>query len=428
MFFSIEAAVNKTYRVKLEHIEWLEAEIEQLNKQAVKLGCQPARLHYHSEETETGKNPVTGIEYTITYKVISVEGEAPKFAGWKLLAAIEPQESGENFVSCVPGETVPVEYRTTGLHCDHCGASRRRKEIFVLGNEDGRFAQIGRNCLRDFLGGKSPEGILACAAWGFAVADAAGQAEGDEFFGGGGCGGGETGYNLEEFVKTAAAVIRKLGWVSRSAVASFEFGGGPAPTANVVEWLLTPPRTDKERREVQKFIDKHDFKLEERDEKLAIDALAWGNALPTDQGDYLFNLGVACRLGFVRRKTVGIVASLIAAYQRHLDREAELRVQQQQNKKRIHLGFVGERCGFEQVTIKSIRSFDSDFGVRTMIRFEDASGSVLVWWKSGDTDWEEGQTLDITGTVKKHEDWKGIPQTILQRVKEGLPKKKKKAA
>lgn len=416
--------MGETYRINVANVEWLETQIAHLNKRAAKLGCTPARLVVHGEEHKTVTNPTTKIKYTRTYKIISVEGETPKFDGWKLLAAIEPQESGENLVSCVPGETVPAEYRTTGTHCDHCGSIRRRKEVFVLGHDDGRFSQVGRNCISDFLGGKSPEGILAAAAWGFEVVSAAGQAEDEGFR----LGRGETGHNLEEFVKTTAAVIRKCGWVSRSTAAAFEFGGGPDATANIVAWLLTPPRTDKEAKELDQFVAKHNLHLEERDEALANDALAWGISLPTDQGDYLYNLGVACRLGFVRAKTLGLVASLVASYQRKLDREAELNMKRAENKNRVHLGIVGERSGFSQVTVKSIRSFDSDFGVRTMIRFEDDAGSVLVWWKSGDTEWEEGQTFDITGTVKKHEDWKGIPQTILQRVVKGLTKAKKKRA
>jgi hypothetical protein len=163
---------------------------------------------------------------------------------------------------------------------------------------------------------------------------------------------------------------------------------------------------------------------------LAKDALAWGSALPQDEADYLFNLGVACRLGFVKQQTTGIVASLIAAYQRHLDREEELNMRRAEEAKKVrtHLGVVGERSGFPQVTIKSIRSFDSDFGVRTLIRFETAEGSILIWWASGDTEWGEGDTLDITGTVKKHDDYKGTPQTVLSRVAKGLPKVKKTRA
>jgi ribosomal protein L36 len=414
--------MNTVYKINVLHMDLLAEQIAKLNKKALKLKVAPAVLTIHGEETKTFKNELTGFEFTKTFKLVTVEGETPKLDGWKLVAAIEPQESGENLVSCVPGETIPVEYRKTDTHCDHCSAIRRRKEVFVLAHEDGRFTQVGRNCISDFLGGKSPESIVCYAQWGFQITSMISSAE-DEGFGGFG-GGGEAAFNLDEFLKMTSAVIRKCGWVSRTVAGQLD---NTTSTASTVMWLLTPHRDADSIREKQSFVERLDLKLEPHDEKLATDALAWGVALPTDDGDYLYNLGVACRLGFVRNKTSGIVASLISAYQRHMEREEELNMKRAQvaAKVRVHLGVVGERQGFAQLTIKSVKSFDSEFGVRTMIRFEDAAGSVLVWWASGDTEWEVGQTLDVTGTVKKHDEYQGIPQTILSRVAEGLPKPKK---
>jgi len=415
-----------TYKIRAEYMTALQAEIDHLNKKAVKLGVAPAVLHIQGTESVTTKNAVTGIEYVTTFNLVSVTGETPKLAGWKLVAVVETLASGENLIACVPNEVCPPQYRGANADtCDHCNTNRRRSEVFVVVHDNGSSAQVGRNCLADFLGGKSPEGILSYASWGFGLQTLLSEAQG-EFWGGGGR--EAIGFNLEEFVKTTAAVIRKLGWISRKVAAGFEGADDEhAATANNVAWLLGRTWSADEARRREKFIQRNGIVLEDRDAKLATDALAWGVALPTDQGDYIYNLGVACRLGFVTGKTTGLVASLIAAYQRHLDREAELNMKRAAAPvNRQHVGTVGQREGFAAVTIKSIRSFDSDFGVRTMIRFEDANNNILVWWKSGDTDLEEGATLDITGTVKKHDDWKGTPQTIIQRVAEGLPKVKAK--
>jgi hypothetical protein len=424
---SDEATVNEeltTYRINICFQEALEAEIAKLNKKAAKLGCQPAVLTIHGQESKTFKNKVTGIESVRIYNIVSVTGETPKLAGWKLVAAIERQTSGENLVSCVPGETIPQSYRTTDSHCDHCESQRQRKEVFVLKHDDGRYAQVGRNCISDFLGGASPESILAYAVWGFDVESVCAEiADEDRYMGGGRA---PITYNIDEFLKTTAMVIRKLGWVSRTVASQMEYEGGPQATNAIVIYLLSPCHGPQQQRDKKEFIEKHGLVAEERDMTLATDALKWGTELPTNGGDYIYSLGVACRVGFVTLKTSGIVASLIAAYQRHLDKEAELNMKRAaEPKNRVHLGTLGERTGFAQVTIKAIRSFDSAFGVRTMIRFEDAQGSVLIWWKSGDTKWEEGETIDITGTVKSHEEYKGTPQTVLQRVSEGLPKPKK---
>lgn len=411
------------YKVEVTKLDWLEEQIAKLNKKAGKLRCQPVTLTYHGEETKEFTAEHSLFEYTRTFKIVSVEGATPKLDGWRLIAAVEKLESGENMVSCVPNETVPNEFRNTDAHCDHCHRDRRRKEVFLLKHDDGCIVQVGRQCIADFLGGKSPEAILNHASWMFSLDQLFSEAGDEDFWGHEGR--GEQTYNIEEFVKMTAAVIRRMGWVSRK-TASEQLREADA-TVSHVTWLLNPSFSANDAALKKQFINRNNIVLEERDAELATAALTWGVALATDDSEYLYNLGVACRLGFVRQKTTGLVASLVSAYQRKLDKEAELHIERAK-KDRKHLGIIGERTHFTGVTVKSIRSFDGDWGVRTMIRFEDADGSVLVFWKSGDTDWEEGETLDITATVKKHEDWKGIPQTVIQRATKGLSKLKKKRA
>jgi hypothetical protein len=90
-----------------------------------------------------------------------------------------------------------------------------------------------------------------------------------------------------------------------------------------------------------------------------------------------------------------------------------------------HVGVVGERQGFAALTVKSLKYIESQFGVKTLCKFEDEAGNVLIWWCSGNSEWlKEGEVVDITGTVKKHNDFKGWLQTELSRVAEGLPKAK----
>ena len=65
--------------------------------------------------------------------------------------------------------------------------------------------------------------------------------------------------------------------------------------------------------------------------------------------------------------------------------------------------------------------------MRTRCQFEDDSGNVIVWWASTTVDWlQEGDTVDITATIKKHDDFKGTPQTVLTRVRQGLTVTKKR--
>ena len=40
---------------------------------------------------------------------------------------------------------------------------------------------------------------------------------------------------------------------------------------------------------------------------------------------------------------------------------------------------------------------------------------VLVWFTAKDLDLEKGQAVDLTGTVKKHEEFRGVKTTQLSR-------------
>jgi hypothetical protein len=90
-----------------------------------------------------------------------------------------------------------------------------------------------------------------------------------------------------------------------------------------------------------------------------------------------------------------------------------------------HWGTVGKRAEVE-VTIRSARDYDGDYGTRYLVVMETADGQTLKTWSSGEFGWEaarrlreaDGQpvALRIKGTVKEHSDYQGAPQTELSRV------------
>ena len=65
-----------------------------------------------------------------------------------------------------------------------------------------------------------------------------------------------------------------------------------------------------------------------------------------------------------------------------------------------------------------LKTFENDYGERTLVKFNDAEGNVLVWWASGCPKWlERDKTFNCKGTVVKHEDYQGELQTKINRVK-----------
>lgn len=398
--------MSNNYRIPQRNFDTVEAEISRLNKRAAKLGVGSIILNIQGYETVTKLHKPTGIEYQQIYVLVELQGVSPKLAGWTLVAAVERLESGENQVRSVPGQECPTFFRNANVSCDHCGTSRRRKEIFVLRHESGEYKQVGRQCIADFLGGKTPEAILGAAEMLWAAEACCGEADDFEYCGGG---RGDRSTNTELFLSATAICIRKLGWVSKKVAEDRAI----ASTGSDVLRLLY--QHDKYTTE---WIKENELVIQDRDCELAAKALAWGKSLPVDGDDYLYNLGVACRNVAVFPKSVGIMASLLSAYGREMDRQAGIEAKRVENAKieRKHVGQPGKRETFT-LTVKGMRQFPGDYGVKTLVRFEDADRNIYTWWASGDPAWlEEGQTYAVVGTVKKHEDYKGIPQTVLQRV------------
>lgn len=93
-----------------------------------------------------------------------------------------------------------------------------------------------------------------------------------------------------------------------------------------------------------------------------------------------------------------------------------------------YVGEIGKRLEIS-LTLKGTRSWAiqdrfSYYGgmvTQVMYLFEDTEGNVLIWKTTGygldANKYHDGDTLVIKGTVKDHKEYKGVKQTILQRVK-----------
>jgi hypothetical protein len=81
-----------------------------------------------------------------------------------------------------------------------------------------------------------------------------------------------------------------------------------------------------------------------------------------------------------------------------------------------YVGEVGERLRNITAVYKSRRGFEGAYGWTNIFTFE-SEANVLVWFTSTDLDLEVGQTVDLSGTVKKHEEFRGVKTTQLSRCK-----------
>jgi hypothetical protein len=218
-----------------------------------------------------------------------------------------------------------------------------------------------------------------------------------------------------DFLSVTAAAIKLYGWTSSKAAYDF----GYTSTASVVKELASRPSKGT-RDEFPEF-----YALT-RDEQIAFDAEAeaaveWLSE-QDQSSDYIWNLTVAVKNGFVNGKRAGIVASLIAVYQKDLGKRAERELQA----KLPASEFVGQVGDKVQATVSVVytTNYYSDFGTvvfailvnqETGETFQIKTGTST---KVGDVldSAAKGDVLTIKGTVKEHRtDDKGRKATVLTR-------------
>ena len=78
------------------------------------------------------------------------------------------------------------------------------------------------------------------------------------------------------------------------------------------------------------------------------------------------------------------------------------------------MGEVKERLRDLHAILEAVHSFDGFYGTTIIYTFK-VEENVLVWMTSSYKDIEIGDHLLLTGTVKKHNEYKGVKQTELSR-------------
>jgi hypothetical protein len=87
------------------------------------------------------------------------------------------------------------------------------------------------------------------------------------------------------------------------------------------------------------------------------------------------------------------------------------------NNPSTHRGEIGEKLGF-LFTVDFTVECENQFGSTLLVKGSDEDGNVYVTFYSGTTyNPEEGETYFLKGSVKAHDDYRGVPQTVLTRCK-----------
>lgn len=387
-----------TYRIAAANFDVLLEEIARVNKRARKHDLEEISIHKIGTEMEDAVSQ-SGQKYQRAITLFTVNVPRVCIDGWSLVAAIDPV-GDSNVLRTVPGRECPERFRTADLHCDHCRTNRRRANVFVLGHTDGRYVQVGRNCCKDFIG-HDVSSMLAHAEISHDLCEVLEESERE----GGRYGHGREsfGIDLQAYVGTVAVIVRKVGWTPRRI-------DDVNNTASIAWRIESDPKNSRE------LVARYELQPTEEDQQTANDAIEWARSLTGTGSNFLENLRVVCSQDRVIYGHAGICAAVIVAYQRHREQEIKRARLRERSAGASHVGEIKKRATFRNLTVELVKSFDSIYGVRCLVRLADKSGNVLIWWASGHPKFGQGDEIDCKATVKAHSDYQGVPQTEIQRL------------
>jgi len=404
--------MKDTFEVLAGRAQELCEKIERLNRKAVRYGLSPVETMVLGHTPAYARDTVEGREWVDARMTVRVVGGRPTIPGWRFMGTIQHLEAG-NVMRMLPGEHAPDHFRSAKAWCAHCNTVRRRKDSYmVLEESTGKVVQLGRDCVRDYLGGASPQSMArAVEFWSDEVSGLCEEGWG---------GGGPYMVPVLEMLALGACACRTRGWVSRKAAEAYaEKGGHLQTTASLVGVNMDKPT--KETREHFRSRPQDRLEPSDEDRRVAAEALEWAKSKIGDKSEYLHNLGaLLSSVSSVEhgRRDFAMAVSAVGVYMR----EQSLSRERERKGTRPASQFVGEpkrRMDLELTLRHKIQLGRSDYGQdRFLLLFEDDSGNVMKWFTGYGQDArvpEEGERFKVRGTVKAHEEYRGVRQTALTR-------------
>lgn len=349
---------------------------------------------------------VTGTEFIDDVKYVNIETdiEVVKIDGFKVIAVIEHAYDNSNIVHALNEEIqLPEDIQTRKGFCQHCNTSRNRKNTVLLQNtETQEFIQVGKSCLKDYLGYDLNRTLDIYEA----VIDLEEFLE-DRFSHGEGW---TTYYNVKDVLNIATEYINRFGYVS-----SQDATEENPKTGNVIWEILTCIKTNGRMKKELDFC-KELYELEQPMEKVQ-QIIEW---IEKDESDsqYINNVKAIIKEGHVQEKHINILVSIIATYNRHVEKMLKKQAEKDAeglNLKNEYYGEVGKRMDFN---LKCVACYISEgfYGITYINKFIDEEGRTFVWFTST-KGFQQGEEAVIKGTIKEHSEFNGEKQTVLTRCK-----------
>ena len=430
--------ITKTYMIPEENVENLEKKFKAAARKIHKIN--PALEPTMTEDNHTVVL-VRKIELRpcdcrsertvkrVPYEARKVELKIPEEAvfaenNWAFGGSVEPSGAdGKNFVNINLsgndfGFVVPPKYFTANAcMCDYCKTNRKRNKTYLVVNrETGEWKQLGKECLKLFVTGIDVDAIATFESFIKEAEDAANP--GDEFF-----------YNrrarfveVQRALELAQAATKMFGFVAtRDNVGERNVFS----TKNIVQAKLLKEMgcpsdllniDNTEREKINLAVAKLTAYSAYAEESISNDIIALRETV-TELPDepYYNNLKTVLANEYVPLDKLGLLVSAPKAISRYYESKKMQEEKEKLAKSSNYIGAVGEKISVNFISGREVACCETQFGPLHIYEFKDANGNTVVWKSSSSKDIPESGI--VAGTVKAHEEYNGIKQTVILRAK-----------
>lgn len=360
--------------------------------------------------------------------------------GWSLVALVG---HFEGFLIPLSGEKVPSKFDPNNTHCDHCNTKRYRRKSFIIKNEDGEFKQIGSTCLKKFLG-INPKKYFKILNEYLNVPKSFDEFNGEEF------GGGFKVWNSnlravdldliinmvdyqinldDKFIKNEWEPYTYTDYMGNELESMRRNNEGESTPdkvsisfEDIEKYELTNEKVNiKINTEIVEEFKNFLNSLEVNPKTREVEEFNYEsqkNELKTIKDYTNFQRWILSIKEFSNIDSIKFmdISKVSSAYNYFLKEKNK-----EEKPESEHMGVVGEKFPII-ATVVSISSFTTQYGMSNVYRMEDDNGNVYVkfgkinqrYLAEGDNI-EKGSTLKFKGTVKKHDSFNDVKQTIIGR-------------
>jgi len=423
-----------------DNVHGIQKIVDKANKKANKYGAKPIDLEigkaYLKEFTVPGYLATHNIREIITlqggartvgernymvcdikivYTPIKIKG------GWRVLGSVEMLEGSEWNVINGNIDNIGDLKQYDLTWCDHCNKRRNRKKVIVLEDKDGNRKDVGRQCIKDYLGISITNAIFAADfasyIWNLFcdVSIPCVDDPEDERFGGS---LPEPGTKIDYLARIVAGIMEKSRWTYRSNK------NNDYSTGMEVMEAIANIRAGKRYDGYKDQPFSIDDVVTETSDKAAEEILAELKAefpaekIPELDNSFDYDLAVMLHVGDTHKESYFIGMMGYRMYKRYATNNEKKRGQSN------YYGNVGDKIKGVEIEITKTMEIDGCYGNSLMIcGYFAGTDDKFVTFNSGNTYWMYNddnsvkESVVIAATIKRHEDRGYGKQTSLTRVR-----------